>query len=959
MVLSLNHYCGLCGKQLPTASGVNKHVQNTPGCRAKWERQVRRLPAVSVFEDAPQTDENTAPDVAMEPAVGDQRDVGEDAAMNVDDMQEDPVMVEDEEDLRPHNPYRATVEDVEDEDEGFFAPCVADALKQAKTQFETYRDATQASGEGDYFPFADAEEWGLAEWLVKHLGQTRTEEYLQLPITKNRSNLSFHNNYSFLKKVDKLPRGPEWSCEIVTIHGNHPGPDGALLSEDVELWKRDPVQEWMCLAPEQAFADPEIQRASETLPAGAVVAPIILASDKTKLSQFRGDKSAWPVYLTIGNIAKEKRRQSSSHAMILIGYLPVSKLDCFTDDMRSLAGYRLFHHCMAELLKPLVKAGKDGVEMVCSDGGVRRIYPIVAAYIADFPEQCLITGCRENRCPCCTVPGDRRSEPGEFPLRDPEKTFAALQRQKHGYAPSVFTEEGLRAVYNPFWHDLPHSNIFTAITPDLLHQLHKGIFKDHLVSWCMSIIGKDEMDARFQAMASYPGLRHFKNGISRVSQWTGTEHKEMQRVFVGLLSGAVRKEVLTIVCALLDFIYFSQLRLHTSDTVDPLAECLATFHAHKDVLLELEIREHFNIPKLHMLTHYVNAIRLFGALDGFNTELPERLHINYAKEAYRASNRRDYEEQMTVWLRRQEAVYRRSMYLTWRSTLPSPSRSNEHVRQSPRPRISGSTGTHALESSESESERDEALERVVAQAVRNSIAEDRRLAKVCPFPGTTVARLQTAYGAHDFLPALSTYLKKNLPRNRIVPGVHNRFDVYNKVYTHLPPNPRHSEHTTRLCIRATPAKEPPSRSRKPRAPAHQDMALVRCSTGGHTHLPGGLKGLRVAQVHAIFKLPAQFGSFACPLAYIEWFTHLNKPDPTTKMYSISRASQGRRRVAEIVELDDLVRPCHLAPKCTSAINPAWTSDNVYESAKTFWLNRWIDLDMFCRHRLRGGHSSPS
>ena len=82
------------------------------------------------------------------------------------------------------------------------------------------------------------------------------------------------------------------------------------------------------------------------LPAGVTLAPVILASDKTKLSQFCGDKTAWPVYLSIGNISKEKCCELGSRATILIGYLPVAVLDCFTPQTHSLTGYQLFHHCM-------------------------------------------------------------------------------------------------------------------------------------------------------------------------------------------------------------------------------------------------------------------------------------------------------------------------------------------------------------------------------------------------------------------------------------------------------------------------------------------------------------------------------------------------------------------------------------------------------------------------------------
>jgi hypothetical protein len=129
-------------------------------------------------------------------------------------------------------------------------------------------------------------------------------------------------------------------------------------------------------------------------------------------------------------------------------------------------------------------------------------------------------------------------------MRDPESIKEILKKRKNGLHPTEFDDYGLRAVYTPFWDGLPHVDIFTAFTPDLLHQLHKGVFKDHLVKWCLDIIGEEEIDARFKVMANYPSLRHFKRGISTVKQWTGTEHKQMQRVFIGVIAGAVPKYVL-------------------------------------------------------------------------------------------------------------------------------------------------------------------------------------------------------------------------------------------------------------------------------------------------------------------------------------------------------------------------------------------------------------------------------
>ena len=213
-------------------------------------------------------------------------------------------------------------------------------------------------------------------------------------------------------------------------------------------------------------------------------------------------------------------------------------------------------------------------------------------------------------------------------------TLKTLQWKQKNKQSRRFDMEGLCEVYKPFWKDLPFTDIFVCITPDIIHQLHKGIFHDHLVQWCLGIVGKKEMDKCFQGMSRYPGLRHFKKGISAVSQWTGMEHREMEWVFVGLLSGAAEDNVLVVARSLLDFIYYTQFQQHTDKTLTSMQDSLSLFHAHKDILVKLSIHDHFKVPKIHLLVHYVLSIQALGSADGYNTEYPEQLHIDYAKDAY-------------------------------------------------------------------------------------------------------------------------------------------------------------------------------------------------------------------------------------------------------------------------------------------------------------------------------------
>ena len=130
---------------------------------------------------------------------------------------------------------------------------------------------------------------------------------------------------------------------------------------------------------------------------------MIIFSDKTQLTEFTGNKQAYPVYLTIGNIPRSIRRKPSKKATVLLAYLSADKIlsSTMSDAKKTSQLQRLFHESLKMILEPLVEAGKNGVEMADGKGYIRKVHPILACYVADYPEQCLISTVKYGTCPKC------------------------------------------------------------------------------------------------------------------------------------------------------------------------------------------------------------------------------------------------------------------------------------------------------------------------------------------------------------------------------------------------------------------------------------------------------------------------------------------------------------------------------------------------------------------------------
>ena len=129
----------------------------------------------------------------------------------------------------------------------------------------------------------------------------------------------------------------------------------------------------------------------------------------------------------------------------------------------------------------------------------------------------------------------------------------------------------MKPIYHPFWELLPFVNIYQAITPDVLHQLHQGVLK-HLLSWLAKAYGAAEIDAQSQWQIPNHHIRIFTNGITGLSHVTGKEHNLMSHILLALVvgtrlqNGLNPSQLVHAVHAFLDFLFLAWLPPHSLHT---------------------------------------------------------------------------------------------------------------------------------------------------------------------------------------------------------------------------------------------------------------------------------------------------------------------------------------------------------------------------------------------------------
>lgn len=281
-----------------------------------------------------------------------------------------------------------------------------------------------------------------------------------------------------------------------------------------------------------------------------------------------------PVLLSIANIPFGPRMKASSAAFALVAYLPIPKFkDDIVKPIQAALTARIFHHCISIITKDLCVAEAHGHLMSDPDGLVRRCHTPLVSYIADLPEQRMIACVLSNQSPTSLARQDQFGDETQQPPRTRDNTLARLAGLMERVDPAhiaIFVREaalwGLNGVHQPFWRHWGPADPSLFLTPDALHAWHKFFF-DHVIKWVINMMGGEELDRRISALPRRVGVWHWAHGISKLKQVTGREHRDLEKIIVVVIAGAVKPQVLCAIRSLVEFIFQAQAILIYHDQV--------------------------------------------------------------------------------------------------------------------------------------------------------------------------------------------------------------------------------------------------------------------------------------------------------------------------------------------------------------------------------------------------------
>ncbi|KAG1886571.1 hypothetical protein F4604DRAFT_1877832 [Suillus subluteus] len=691
---------------------------------------------------------------------------------------------------------------------------------------------------------------------------------------------SFSMSYKGVKPAENVPPWMKATYEVwfrdprLLIHNilTNPDFDGEIEytpyrdydDNNQRCFKNFFSSDWAWKQADKIAEDPEMH--------GSTFVPLIVGSDKTMVSVATGHTEYHPLYLSIGNVFNSVRR-AHRNSLVLVGFLMIPTTTKEHADDVDFQNFRrqLFHSSLANIFKSLKK------NMTTPD------------------IQVLLSGIVMGWCLKCL--NNRNALDGDGLLWCQEHTDLLIQELQHK---QLWYEYSIVGDVVPFTNDFARADIHELLSPDLLHQIIKGTFKDHLVDWVGEYLehthGKaraaeiqDDIDQRIAAVAPFAGF----------SQWTGDDSKALMKVYLPAIRGHVPQDIIRAFSAFLDFCYIVRCEALMEDDLVQLQDALDRFHQYHEVFKTTGVRLTFSLPCQHSLQHYARMIRLFGAPNGLCSSITESKHIKAVKEPWRRSSRYKALGQMLLTNQRLDKI--------------AAARSDFEAR---------------------------------GMLHRSCVSDALQMLKNVLGGARDVPTLALALGLPEFPTMIQQFLYNQLHLTdrehaafdpATAPAFMGRILIYSSVAAsfYAPSDLSGTGGMRREHIRATTSWRG--------GPARNDCVFISMND----EVSCGLDGLAVARVSCFFSLKYRAKYLQC--AVVQWFSYVtDSRDPDTGMYIVAPSTNDNGTPdVSIIHIDCIFRAAHLIPVYGNNFIPREiTLHNSHNMFHAFYINKYADHHAF-------------
>ncbi|KAI9438995.1 hypothetical protein H4582DRAFT_2111280 [Lactarius indigo] len=800
----------------------------------------------------------------------------------------------------------------------------------------------EGAPEGDWSPFENEVQFQLADLIYRRaeLSATNIDSLLQLwaqSMSQFDAPAPFESHKDLYALIDSSVLGDvPWQCLATTAPERVDEATPSWMRKTYEVWYRqfdlwpyidlnaNGTRQWSdVMSGNIAWRHCDDIFTADPSTEGAMYCPIILGSDKTIVSVMTGHVEYHPLYLSIGNLHNTVRR-AHRNAVIPIAFLAIPKCDHWNDKCSKFRVFKrqLYHASISAVLGPLHSGMTTPVVRRCPDSHFRRVIYDLFAFIADYPEQAMLTGIVQGWCPKCTAqPPDLDAHAIRRTPRHTKVVTDLLDSR------TLWTQYGIDSSTVPFTFDFPRADIYEMISPDLLHQIIKGVFKDHLVAWvCDYLVAQhgehcgglilDDIDRHISAVPPFPGLRRFPEG-RRFKQWTGDDSKALMKVYIPAVVRYVPDSVILCLGAFMDACYISRRQGIDSGALDALDCALEKFKQLHEVFRTSGIRSTgFSLPRQHSIFHYWRLIEDFGAPGGLCTSITESRHITAVKKPWRRSNRYQALGQMLLTNQRLDKLAAMRSHFASLNMFQGGQTDNSNTSQVPHP-------PHLPSDDDDDDDDGGPVEEGILGHV--VLAQNRAPKYPSDIEGLShhIGEPNLHYLTHE---CVSLQLGVIIDE---VPPLHCNISVFHSTVATFfsPSDPCGTQGMRRERIHSTPSW----RGHKPRRDC---VFLVEDDT------KPGMSGMVVVRVQLLFSFVYEDVHYPCAL--IEWFTRVGC-DPLTGLWVVRPDITHGRRDRTVVHLDSFLRAAHLIPVFGKEAMPL---DLHYtyslDSFRAYYVNKYID-----------------